>query len=295
MDTDPSVTFPPVRRIRRTRRLWITAQEARALEAAVAKAGLGVRHYHVPGRPHFYDRESPVQLQGSTMPGGEHCGHVEAAIEQFLADALTPATVSVDRLESFADAWSRHDIEALMACMSDDCVFHASAGPEASGTRHVGRDAVRAGFIKAWADFPDAQWTRARHFVAGRRGVSEWTFVGTRASDGQRVEVDGCDVFTFHGDKIRVGYYSSDFREHATSYLMAEVLEAHNRQRFELYAFSFGPPADDDMRARIASAPAALRCARRRTWASIRACRRWCGPAIAMARASRSGTAPTSR
>lgn len=57
-----------------------------------------------------------------------------------------------------------------------------------------------------------------------------------------------------HGDKIRVGYYSSDFREHATSYLMAEVLEAHNPQRFELYAFSFGPPADDGMRARIASA-----------------------------------------
>ena len=45
---------------------------------------------------------------------------------------------------------------------------------------------------------------RARHVVSGARGVSEWTFVGTRASDGQRVEVDGCDLFTFHGDKIRV-------------------------------------------------------------------------------------------
>jgi len=34
--------------------------------------------------------------------------------------------------------------------------------------------------------------------------VSEWTFVGTRASDGLRVEVDGCDLFTFRGDRIRV-------------------------------------------------------------------------------------------
>ncbi len=42
------------------------------------------------------------------------------------------------------------------------------------------------------------------HFVAGARGVSEWTFTGTRASDGQRIEVDGCDIFTFEGDKIRV-------------------------------------------------------------------------------------------
>ncbi len=45
--------------------------------------------------------------------------------------------------------------------------------------------------MKAWADFPDAQWTRARHFVAGGRGVSEWTFSGTKR-DGTRVEVAGC-------------------------------------------------------------------------------------------------------
>jgi acetyl esterase/lipase len=196
--------LPPVLLFTAEHDLPSTPPRARALEVAAARAGLGVRHYRVPAKPHFYDRESPVQLQGSTMPGGEHCVNVETAMEQFLADALAPAAVDIDRLESFAQAWSRHDIEALMACMTDDCVFHASAGPDASGTRYIGRDEVKAGFVKAWTDFPDARWTRARHFVAGRRGVSEWTFVGTRASDGQRVEVDGCDLFTFQGDKIRV-------------------------------------------------------------------------------------------
>jgi steroid delta-isomerase-like uncharacterized protein len=112
--------------------------------------------------------------------------------------------VDVRTLEAFADAWNRHDADALMSFMSDDCAFHASAGPDACGTRSAGRDAVRAAYEKVWADFPDAQWTRARHFVAGVRGVSEWTFVGTRASDGQRVEVEGCDVFTFDGDRIRL-------------------------------------------------------------------------------------------
>ena len=97
-----------------------------------------------------------------------------------------------------------HDLDALMGFMADDCVFHTWTGPDAGGTRHIGRDAVRAAYAKAWADFPDARWTRARHFVQGRRGVSEWTFVGTRASDGVRVEVDGCDLFTFSGDRIRV-------------------------------------------------------------------------------------------
>ena len=177
---------------------------AQALAGAAMQAGLGVRHYRVPGKPHFYDGTSPVVLHQSSWRGGEACTTVESAMQRFLDDALQPPTVDVALLETFAQAWSRHDIDTLMACMADDCVFHTSAGPDAAGTRHIGRDAVRAAFIKAWTDFPDAQWTRARHVVAGRRGVSEWTFVGTRANDGQRVEVDGCDLFTFLGGKIRV-------------------------------------------------------------------------------------------
>jgi ketosteroid isomerase-like protein len=60
---------------------------------------------------------------------------------------------------------------------------------------------VRSGFAEVWATFPDAQWSNARHFVVGSRGVSEWTFTGTRA-DGTRVEVHGCDLFTFRDGKI---------------------------------------------------------------------------------------------
>lgn len=175
-----------------------------ALAAAATRAGLGMRHYLVPGQPHFYDRGAAVVLQTATLHGGAGCATVEAAIEQFLEQTLRKPAVDVAGLEAFAQAWNRHDIDALMAFMADDCVFHTWSGPDASGTRYIGRAAVRAAYQKAWADFPDAQWTRARHFVAGARGVSEWTFLGTRASDGQRVEVDGCDIFTFEGDKIRV-------------------------------------------------------------------------------------------
>ena len=175
-----------------------------ALAACAAKAGLGVRHYQVPGKPHFYDRASAVVPQSSTLPGGEACATVEEAMVQFLDTALAPPAVTEADLEAFAQAWNRHDIDALMAFMADGCVFHTWTGPDASGTRHIGRDAVRAAYQQAWADFPDAQWTRARHVVTGRRGLSEWTFVGTRAGDGQRIEVDGCDLFTFQGDKIRV-------------------------------------------------------------------------------------------
>lgn len=109
--------------------------------------------------------------------------------------------VSIDVLQASADAWNRHDVDALMSFMADDCVFEASAGDEVCGTRYAGREAVRAGFAEVWQTYPDAHWGNARHFVHGDGGVSEWTFTGTRAN-GMRVEVHGCDLFTFRDGKI---------------------------------------------------------------------------------------------
>lgn len=53
------------------------------------------------------------------------------------------------------------------------------------------------------------------------------------------------------GGRIRIGYFSADYHEHATAYLMAELFERHDRERFELVAFSFGPDRQDAMRRRL--------------------------------------------
>jgi len=54
--------------------------------------------------------------------------------------------------------------------------------------------------------------------------------------------------------KIRIGYFSADFHNHATMALMAELFERHEKSRFELFAFSFGPDILDAMRARAVAA-----------------------------------------
>ena len=54
-------------------------------------------------------------------------------------------------------------------------------------------------------------------------------------------------------EKIRIGYFSADFHNHATMHLMAELFERHDRSRFELYAFSFGPDKKDTMRDRVSA------------------------------------------
>jgi len=116
--------------------------------------------------------------------------------------AILTRMMTTTELDAFFDkGWNRHDVDLLMTFMADDCVFETTAGPEACGTRHAGRERVRQAFARVFEVFPDARFGHARHFVTGDRGVSEWRFTGTTA-EGKRVEVDGCDLFTFAGGKI---------------------------------------------------------------------------------------------
>ena len=51
--------------------------------------------------------------------------------------------------------------------------------------------------------------------------------------------------------RLRLGYLSSDFHAHATSYLMAELFELHDRERFEIFAYSYGVEDHSPIRARL--------------------------------------------
>lgn len=53
---------------------------------------------------------------------------------------------------------------------------------------------------------------------------------------------------------LRIGYFSGDFFDHATMHLMAKLFEIHNRTRFSLHAFSYGPQRKDAMRERAEAA-----------------------------------------
>jgi len=111
--------------------------------------------------------------------------------------------VTKDFLQSFADAFNAHDVLAIMSHMTYDCVFEASAGPDFDGEKFSGQEEVKKAFEDVFATFPDAHWGNPQHFISGNRGFSEWTFTGTKI-DGTKVEVTGCDLFTFKNGKIAV-------------------------------------------------------------------------------------------
>ena len=67
------------------------------------------------------------------------------------------------------------------------------------------------------------------------------------------VQTSSGKIVRYFHDKIRLGYFSSDFYNHATAHLTAELFERHDRSKFEVIGFSFGASPYDDMRQRLSA------------------------------------------
>ena len=63
----------------------------------------------------------------------------------------------------------------------------------------MGKDEVRRGLAARFEGVPDVHYGDDDHFACGGRGASEWTISGTTTA-GQRVDVRGCDLWTFAED-----------------------------------------------------------------------------------------------
>ena len=104
-------------------------------------------------------------------------------------------------LKAIAQAFDAHDLEAIMVHFAEDSVFEGPRGPDPWGTRFVGRQEIREGFAARFAGIPDIRYQQDEHFVDGDRGASEWTLSGT-TTEGQRIEVRGCDLWTFRDGMV---------------------------------------------------------------------------------------------
>jgi ketosteroid isomerase-like protein len=104
-------------------------------------------------------------------------------------------------LERVLDGFNRHDVDAIMSVFAEDCVFQSPRGPDPWGHRFVGQEAVRKGFAARFDGIPDVRYESEGDFVSGNRAVSEWTLTGTTV-EGERLELRGCDLWTFRGDEI---------------------------------------------------------------------------------------------
>jgi ketosteroid isomerase-like protein len=108
---------------------------------------------------------------------------------------------SMTTLKAVLAAFNAHDLDRIMSFFADDCILEMPRGPDPWGARYIGAAAVKEGLRSRLTGIPDVQYTNDTHFIAGDIGVSQWTLRGT-TTDGETIEVRGCDFFTFANGRI---------------------------------------------------------------------------------------------
>jgi ketosteroid isomerase-like protein len=106
-------------------------------------------------------------------------------------------------LTELCDAFNAHDLDRIMALISDDCVLEMPRGDKPWGSRFEGKQNVRDALATRFEGLPDVHYGDEEHFVdlAANTGVSKWTLTGT-TREGTRKEVRGCDIYTFRNGKV---------------------------------------------------------------------------------------------
>ena len=112
--------------------------------------------------------------------------------------------VTTETLQAFADAWNRHDIDALMSFMTDDCVFQTAGGPDVLRRPPRGARGRAQGLRRRLAG--NSRCAMARRRVTSSPATAACPNGPSPAprADGTRVEADGVDIFTFRDGHIQV-------------------------------------------------------------------------------------------
>jgi ketosteroid isomerase-like protein len=107
--------------------------------------------------------------------------------------------MTVDTVNRFNEAFNRHDVDAIMALMTDDCVFE-NTRPVPDGERFVGQAAVRGYWMKLFERSPHARFDAEEIIGMGDRCVVTWVYHWIR--DGVPGHVRGVDVFKVRDERV---------------------------------------------------------------------------------------------
>ena len=113
-----------------------------------------------------------------------------------MTDSPDATVAAVDR---FNDAFNRHDVDAVMAAMTDDCVFESTSPP--SGQRYEGQDQVRAAWEEFFAASPTAHFDGEDVIATGDRCIVQWRYTWTN-DDGSTSALRGVDVLRVRDGKV---------------------------------------------------------------------------------------------
>lgn len=114
-------------------------------------------------------------------------------------DPITASTL--EAVERFNEAFNRHDVDAVMAAMTEDCVFE-NTFPPPDGERYEGQAAIRDFWEAFFRSSPNAVFEVEEVFAAGDRCVVRWLYRWAPDAEGKPGHVRGVDLFRVRDGKV---------------------------------------------------------------------------------------------
>jgi ketosteroid isomerase-like protein len=109
--------------------------------------------------------------------------------------------VTLELMKAISAAFNSRDVERIVSFFAEDGVFCLARGPESVGRTLAGKAAIRQALADRFVQIPDMRWENEEYILAGDRAISVWTVRG-KGADGEELNYQGCDIYTFKGDKI---------------------------------------------------------------------------------------------
>ena len=106
---------------------------------------------------------------------------------------------TLDVIDRFNEAFNRHDVDAVMALMTDDVIFE-NTSPRPDGERFKGQADVRGFWERFFSGTPSARFEAEDIFAAGDRCTVRWIYNWTNPDDTGYVR--GVDVFRVRDGKV---------------------------------------------------------------------------------------------
>lgn len=106
---------------------------------------------------------------------------------------------TLDTVSRFNEAFNRHDVDAIMALMTPDCVFD-STRPPPDGERLIGQEPVRRFWEGMFARSPQARFESEEVVGMGDRCVVRWVYHWIR--DGAPGHIRGIDLFLVRDGRV---------------------------------------------------------------------------------------------
>ena len=260
-------------------------KELQHLEAAIASYEQAIRLQ--PGLAQAYSNRGIALKELHQLPAALASYDQAIALKPDYAEAYYNRSITLQELKQLDAAVASYD--AAIALKPDYAEAYSNRGAALKDLKQI--DAALASFDKAFDLSPDIEyllgmrlhtkmflcdWRDFETHILALREKIQSTMKATTClsalalplsmSEQHQVAKTWCSdkhpakaslgpiAKRSRQQKIRIGYFSADFQNHATAYLMAELFERHDKTKFELIAFSFGPNAKDAMRKRLMQA-----------------------------------------